>query len=316
LAFDADRVADVRAAVPGIVQRVRVELGAEVKRGAPLFELESIRVSEIQGAFRAARQRARVAEAHLARQRSLKANEIASTRDVEIAEQELASAEAEARSAEAALRVAGAAPSAPSGRFVLTSPIDGTVVRRPAVMGVLATESESLATIADTSVMWALCDVSEAEAPRVSLGQRVVITLDDGGGTLVQGTLTWIASEVDPRTRTVATRAAVQNPEGRLRANQFARARIETGTGRAAVSVPRGAVQRVGSREVVFVRTAEGAYEPRVVRRRGDGEAVHVEGRVRPGDLVVTTGAVLLRTEILPGSIGAGCCDVEPPGGG
>jgi len=31
---------------------------------------------------------------------------------------------------------------------------------------------------------------------------------------------------------------------------------------------------------------------------------------------VVTTGAVLLRTEMVPGSIGAGCCDVEEPGGG
>ncbi len=30
---------------------------------------------------------------------------------------------------------------------------------------------------------------------------------------------------------------------------------------------------------------------------------------------VVTTGAVLLRTEIMPGSIGAGCCEAEAPGG-
>ena len=37
--------------------------------------------------------------------------------------------------------------------------------------------------------------------------------------------------------------------------------------------------------------------------------------RVQQGDAVVTTGAVLLRTEIMPGSIGAGCCEVDPPGG-
>ena len=101
-----------------------------------------------------------------------------------------------------------------------------------------------------------------------------------------------------PRTRTVAARAEIPNDGGKLRANQFARASIETGASRTAVSVPREAVQGVGEREVVFVRTAPGVYEPRVVRRRGDGERVQVEGRVAAGDAVATTGAVLLRTEI------------------
>jgi cobalt-zinc-cadmium efflux system membrane fusion protein len=73
-------------------------------------------------------------------------------------------------------------------------------------------------------------------------------------------------------------------------------------------------VQRVGKLEVVFVRAAEGVYEPRVVERFGDGESVSVAGRVRAGDRVVTTGAVLLRTEIMPGSIGAGCCEIEQSG--
>ena len=109
--------------------------------------------------------------------------------------------------------------------------------------------------------------------------------------------------------------AEVPNEDGRLRANQFARARIQTGAPRTAVAVPRDSVQRVGEREVVFVRVGNGVYEPRVVRRFGDGPSVQLEGRVQAGDAVVTTGAVLLRTEIMPGSIGAGCCEVDPPGG-
>ncbi len=315
IAFDADRVADIRAIVPGIVRRIRAELGAHVERGAPLFELESTRVGEIQGALQAARERARTARANLTRQRELRASGIASARQVEIAEQELGSAQAEARTAEATLRMAGAAQSKPSGRYTLSAPIAGTVVRRPAVIGLLATDSESLATIADTSVMWALCAVPETHASQVALGQKVAVTLGDSTGASIEGRITWIAAEVDPRTRTVTARAEVANQQGRLRANQFARARIETGAPRTALSVPRSAVQRVGEREVVFVRTEQGAYEPRVVQRHGDGERVQVEGRVRAGDAVVTTGAVLLRTEIMPGSIGAGCCEVAPRGG-
>jgi membrane fusion protein, heavy metal efflux system len=315
IAFDNDRVGDIRAIVPGIVRRIRVELGASVKRGAPLFELESTRVGEIQGVLQAAKERVRIAQSNLTRYVELKASGGASTHQVEIAEQELANAHAEARTASVTLRMAGAAQSAPSGRYTLSAPIGGTVVRRPAVVGILATESESLATIADTSVMWALCDVPEADALRVALGQKVFVKTDGGGDVAIEGKITWIASEVDPRTRTVTARAEIPNLKGRLRANQFATAQIQTGTPRAGVTVPRAAVQRVSEHEVVFVRLARGSYEPRVVQRRGVGDLVQVEGRVKPGDAVVTTGAVLLRTEIMPGSIGAGCCEVEPPGG-
>ncbi len=316
IAFHGDRVADVRAIMPGMVRRIRAELGARVERGAPLFDLESTRVGEIQGALQGARERVRTAEANLARQRELRASEIASARQVEVAEQELATAQAEARAAEATLRMAGAAQAAPSGRYTLTAPIAGTIVRRPAVLGLLATESTSLAMIGDTSVMWALCDVPEGEASRVALGQRMHVMMDGAGESSLEGKITWIAAEVDPRTRTVTARAEVPNPDAQLRANQFASARIETGAARTAVSVPRAAVQRVGEREVVFVRTAPGLYQPRVVHRHGGGDLVQVEGKVRDGDAVVTTGAILLRTEITPGSIGAGCCEVEPPGGG
>ncbi|MCX4242579.1 efflux RND transporter periplasmic adaptor subunit [Paraliomyxa miuraensis] len=314
IAFDADAVADVRAIVPGIVRRIRAELGANVERGAPLFELESTRVGEIQGSLQAAQERVRTAQANLDRQRALRASDIASARQVELAEQELELARTEVRTAQTTLRMAGAAQSKPSGRYTLSAPLAGTVVRRPALVGMLATESESLATIADTSVMWALCDVPERHASSVALGQRVIVMLE-GVDDPLEGELTWLAAEVDPRTRTVTARAEVPNPEARLRANQFARARIETGAPKTTVSVPRSAVQRVGEHEVVFVRTAPGVYEPRLVERRGDGERVAVEGRVEVGDAVVTTGAVLLRTEIMPGSIGAGCCEVEPPGG-
>jgi cobalt-zinc-cadmium efflux system membrane fusion protein len=302
----------VRAIVPGIVRKVKVELGAQVSRGTPLFELESTRVGEIQGALQTARQRVHSAESNLARQRELLASEVTSQRQVEVAEQELANAQSEARTAEATLRMAGAARSSPSGRYTLTSPVAGSVVQRPAVLGLLATESESLATIADTSRMWALCDVPEVHANRIALGQPMAVAVD-GVPTRLTGTITWIAAFVEPRTRTVTARAELPNENGQLRANQFARATIQTGATASSVQVPRAAIQRVGEHEVVFVRTAAGLYGPRVVQRRGDGEQVLVEGRIDAGDLVVTTGAVLLRTEIMPGSIGAGCCEVEPP---
>jgi cobalt-zinc-cadmium efflux system membrane fusion protein len=138
----------------------------------------------------------------------------------------------------------------------------------------------------------------------------------------------------------------VPNEDGSLRANQFAQGVIEAGPTHTAFTVPRDAIQRVGGRELVFVRAEVGVYEPRGVQRvaqprprpggghpsrersagtagaddRADSDAredrVMVAGDLRDGDAVVTTGAFLLRTELLPGAIGAGCCEVSPGGGG
>ncbi len=323
LAFHGDRTADIHAMVPGIVRRVRVELGDRLESGAALFELESVQVGEVQADLQAARERTRTAKANLGRKRELAG--VASAREVDLAEQELTTARAQANAAQAALRMIGAPQAAPSGRYTLTTPIAGVVVRRPAVLGILATEATSLATISDTSVMWVLCDVPESSASQVALGQTLHLSVDESSFSSPAGLrqsyeaeVTWIAAEVDPRTRTVTAYAELANPTGRLRANQFGRARIDIGAPLGAVSVPRAAVQRVGKRHVVFVRTGQGVYEPRVVVRHGereDDDEVQVEGRVREGDQVVTTGAVLLRTEIMPGSIGAGCCEVEAPEG-
>ena len=314
--FNADRVADIRALVPGIVRGISARHGQSVEEGAPLFTLESTLVGESQAKLQAARQRIRTARAQLARQRELRKAKIASQRQVEIALQELATAKGEARAAEGGLAMTGASEDGPLGRYVLKSPFGGVVVRRPAVIGQFASESYSLATIADTSTMWVLCDVPEDKAGRVAPDQRMFVTADGTDRTL-EGVITWVASEVDPRTRTVIARAELANPDGTLRANQFARARIDTGVSLTAVAVPRAALQRIGRREVVFVRTRKGAYQPRVVRRSpvgDDDELVQVEGQVTEGEVVVTDGAVLLRTEIMPGSIGAGCCETGAAG--
>ncbi|QTD50658.1 efflux RND transporter periplasmic adaptor subunit [Sulfidibacter corallicola] len=311
IAFDSDRTADIRAIIPGIVREVTVELGAHVAQGDPLFELASTRVSEMQAHLRSAQERVRLARAELKRERALNQRKVSADWELETAESEFASATADLAAAEESLRMAGASSDNTSGRYQLRAPIGGTLVRRPAVLGQLATEEHSLGTIVDTSSMWVTCDVPDHQAAQLGRGDVVSVTLPGEEGTFIQGEISWISSEVDPRTRTVAVRADVPNPEGRLKANQFVTARIAIGRG-SGFEVPRDAVQRVGDSEVVFVRSQPGVYEPRIVTRHGGGNRVHVKGRLTEGDAVVTTGAVLLRTEIMPGSIGAGCCEVEP----
>ncbi|HEY0133992.1 MAG TPA: hypothetical protein VGB85_07930, partial [Nannocystis sp.] len=84
LAFHGDRVAEIHAVVPGIVRKVRVELGDRVKAGGDLFELERIHVGEIQAELQTTREGVRTAKANLARKRELLASELTSGRQVDL----------------------------------------------------------------------------------------------------------------------------------------------------------------------------------------------------------------------------------------
>ena len=309
--FDKNNLADIRSPVEGIVRDVAVDLGQEVEEGDRLFVLESTKVGELQSRVRAARQQVKTARANLDRQKKLAAKEISSKRDLELAEQEFEAASSKLEAAKSALQVVGASQSGSSGRFVVRAPIDGTVVRRPAVVGTLATAQNSLATVADVSRMWVFLEVPERDAALVSVGDKVTVKVDRPHETKLTGEATWIASEVDRSSRTVTVRAEVPNEEGTLRAHQYATGQVHVESPEQAVVVPRDAVQRYEGESVVFVRTGKGVYAPKPVRiGRSQGDAVQVIGDLRPGAPVVTTGAFLLKTELSRDAIGAGCCEV------
>ena len=307
--FDRNAVADVRAPVSGIVREVLVDLGANVEAGADLFVLESAEVGDLQAGIRAAREELDAAKSNQARQERLASEGIASARKVEVARQQTQAAQARLQSLQSSLRLAGAAGS--RGRFTVRSPIAGQIVRRPAVVGMSASSDTSLATVADASTMWAIVDVPETSAGMVELGQPVRLRVS-GVDKMFEGKVTWISPEVDARTRAVSVRAEVENPDGKLRANQFAEAEIGIAPDESSVVIPADALQRLDDTSVVFVRTGDATFEPRAIEPGiRSGDLIQVRKGVKEGEPVVSTGAFLLKTELKRDAIGAGCCEVE-----
>ena len=62
---------------------------------------------------------------------------------------------------------------------------------------------------------------------------------------------------------------------------------------------------------MVFLEQKPGVYRPQRIKSKplGRRDVVEVTWGLKPGQQVVTDGAFLLKTEIMKGSIGAGCCD-------
>jgi cobalt-zinc-cadmium efflux system membrane fusion protein len=322
IAYDGRRHAQLASTVHGTVAAVHRDLGEAVRAGDPLVTVTSAELGEAKAAYLEARASLDLAARTQARNEELAQQELLSSRDL----LESATALTEARiaasraaqelqrlglDAEAVEDLARSEDTSPV--FVLSAPFDGVVVERDAAVGEVVDDEHPLIAVADPRAMWAVLDIFESDMPLVAVGQPVVLTVDGLRGETFAGEIGWIASHVDARTRTLQARADVKNPRGALKANQFAEAEVAVRDRTEAVVVPVDSVQWEGCCNVVFVKQSEVLYQPRkVLLGVNTGVLYEVLEGVREGEQVVTQGSFLLKTEILKGSIGAGCCEVDP----
>jgi cobalt-zinc-cadmium efflux system membrane fusion protein len=184
------------------------------------------------------------------------------------------------------------------------------VVTRDAVVGRTASPGAVLLEVADLSVMWAELDIPESSSTAVRTGQRVQLRFEGLTDAPIETAIARVGTTIEPATRTVHARVELPNPTRSLKAGLFLRARVDVAAEHDAVVVPRIAVQRAKGRDLVFVKKEDGLYQPVAVRVADDGlDTVEILEGLEPGAEVVTSGAFLLKTEILKESIGAGCCD-------
>lgn len=310
--YDPRRLARINPRSPGVIRAIHVDIGQRVEPGDDLLTIASAAVGANRTRLAAAQIRLEVAEAELERRTQLELDGAISERDVLESRRGRAEARAEVGALRASLDVVGHTR---RSEYMLTAPIAGVVTRRLGTIGAFVESDATLVEIVDASRVWIELDVPEDEIAQVVAGQAVVITMDALGDRIFEGTLDYVAPEIDQHTRTVLARVPLDNQDGALRAHMYGRGRIRVPRAESAVRVPRGAVQRARGATLVFVRIADELYEARRVEvRERPGDSTHVEvlGRVAPGDEVVVDGAFLLRTETVSDSIGAGCCADEP----
>lgn len=206
--------------------------------------------------------------------------------------------------------------------IALVAPFDGIVTEVEIVAGEVVRPDRHQLVVADVRTMWINLAVRQEDAFRLVLGQTVEFRADALPLT-VTGMLTWVGTEIDPRTRTVQARCEVVNPLRHpaekiarpgggmrvLRANLFGTARVLVDRYDDAIVVPDAAVQRMpdGS-PVVFVAAADGTtFQARRVQLglRRDG-LTQIEGNIRPGDHVVTQGSFVLKSELMAETLSGG----------
>jgi cobalt-zinc-cadmium efflux system membrane fusion protein len=318
LAFVPSGYARHAARVAGTVREVRHDLGDTVAAGEVLAVLDAPELGAVKAEILQTREVADLARRNLERERKALERGLALQHDVYAAETTLAEANVALTAAKQRLRNLGVAEADveklvaagdTSSTLQVVALVAGRVVERDAIVGEVVDTTRSLFAVADTSTMWALLDIREADAPRVAVDQGVVLQFGGSGAERVAGKVSWISPRVEPSTRTVKVRVALPNPDGELRAGAFGTAEVALHQGEPLPAVPKSAVQWEGCCNVAFVRRSDTVFLPRKLRLGADlGDHWAVLSGLAEGDVVVTDGSFLLKTEIRKESIGAGCC--------
>jgi cobalt-zinc-cadmium efflux system membrane fusion protein len=323
-AYDANCYAEINPRVAGYLREARVDLGQVVKAGEVIAVIDSAEVSTAKTQYLSAHAAYKLAEDTYKRIKALTAanavalkEEIATRTAMNQAQSNLWNAEQRLRNFRfddaAHARILQTNDTRPL--LEITSPIAGSVVFRHAVLGEAIEPTAKLYTVADTSKMWLWIDVYERDLAKVRQGQAVTFAVSGmtsgSEEASYTGRITWVGAEVDEKTRTTKVRAEIPNPDGTLRAHQFGKARIRIEEPHKALTVAKAAIQRYENADLVFLTQKGGAYRPQRVKTRpiGRGDILEVTWGLKPGQEVVTDGSFLLKTEIMKGSIGAGCCD-------
>ena len=283
------------ARADGALTRIVKQLGDSVSAGETIAYLESRDAGSIAAERSAASARLIAARAAYAREKKLFDARVTARQDLEAAQATLAEAEAGGRRTQSA---AGAAKITGDGRFLaVTSPISGRITKADATLGSYVAAGTELFRVADPRKIQINASVLPADARRVQPGDRAVIELL--GGDTINATVRAVTPSLDPESK-AATIVLVPDGFGQLTPGQGLRVRItpRNAAPSASVGVPEEAVQSVEGRDVVFVQTPKGFQATNVTIGQRSAGRVEIVAGLKPGAVVATKGAFLLKAEL------------------
>jgi RND family efflux transporter MFP subunit len=286
------RSTTVQPEVEGSVTRIFVKSGDLVRPGTPLVQIDP---DKQQAAVRSteANRSGASADVQYWRQQVARLESLVSAGAV--SKLELEQAQNSLKTAEAKLATIDAQVSQERVRlqyYRVLAPQAGVVGDIPIRVGDRVTPSSVITTVDENSSLEAFIQVPVDRAPELRMGLPVQL-LDVDGKAAAVNPISFVAPRVDESTQSVLVKSLLKDVPPRLRAQQFAKARIVWSTVQG-LTVPVVAVTRLSGQYFCFV--AEQQDKGLVARQRpiqvGEvlGDDYVVTSGLKAGDRVVVSG--------------------------
>lgn len=295
------RSADVRARVPGVLQKRVYEEGSDVREGQLLFVIDpaplQAALSQSQASLAQAQANYTNAKVAADRARKLAPTNFISKSDVD-------NALAAERSAAAAVQAGKA--SVDSARINLgyasvRSPIAGRAGKQQVTEGALVGQGDAtlLTTVDQVDPLYVNFSLSVSELEQVRSVRRgqaqsatqVQVVLPDGTPYERMGVLDFSGDVVDPSTGAISLRARIPNPDKTLLPGTYVTLKATLGQQQNAFLVPQAAVQRDATSAYVLAVGKDGKVARKdIVTDRAQGPNWVVSKGLIAGDQIIVSG--------------------------
>lgn len=180
---------------------------------------------------------------------------------------------------------------------VIQSPVDGFVGKRTLDPGAFAGANTPIVSVVDISSVRLIANLVEKDFRRVVPGVEAMVEVDAFPDETFGGKVSRVSPVFDAATRTAGLEIEVPNPGYRLKPGMYARVRLTVDRRPNALTVPRNAVVDSEGKRGVFLVDDGNIARFNIVRTGlQDGEKVEILEGLNDGQLVVTTGAIALRS--------------------
>lgn len=187
-------------------------------------------------------------------------------------------------------------------RLEVRAPFAGSVESRKFANNERVRQGDSLLTLANTDSLYVAASIRDNDWAAVSLqpGTAISVSVPALNDRTFTAQIRYVGREVQADTNSVPLVATLENSEGLLRPGMFVRVTIPIGETRAALSVMSAAVVQHENKSFVFLDESAGQYKRVDVSTGQESDDwVEITAGLQSGQLVVTNGAFLLKSELL-----------------
>lgn len=303
---DATRMARVGSPLDGRVMKLFVMEGEHVRRGQPLADIRSTKLSDAEFAFLKAHSQEQLSKRAVDRAQALLKADVIGSAELLRRQAELQQATAETAASRAQLQLLGmtdgainklAADNKISSASQIFAPVSGTILKRNVTIGQIVQPAETVFVIADLSSVWLVADVPEENSGDIRTGKLVKAEVAAFPGVTITGRLSFVSSIVDPNTRTVQVRMDLPNPQHRYKPDMLATMVLED-TAQNQEVVPEDAILHDDNKDYVLAQTGPKSFVLRPVQLGEEfGKQRVITGGIKPDQKIVLEGAFSVDNE-------------------
>ncbi|MBB6111504.1 membrane fusion protein, cobalt-zinc-cadmium efflux system [Mucilaginibacter lappiensis] len=264
LAVPPQNRADVSILSGGVISRISVLEGQQVKRGQVLATISNQDLIKIQQDYLAAKSNFTYVQAEFNRQRQLQDAGAGTGKSFQSAQATYNAEFSRIKAFESQLRQLNITPgrinngNIVSG-FPVVSPITGTVGKISANTGAFVQPGTSIMEVVDNSKIHCDLTVFEKDLMQVKLGQKVNFQLTNQGDMMITGKINGINKSFENESKGVIVHAEIDNRQHKnLIPGMYVTALISVGS-HPVPAVPVEAVIRSGGRQYIYIVASEEA---------------------------------------------------------